>query len=234
MSSSTIFENDRSSGSSGFAKQETSRPFSILSGDARITVDIPAAMWPTAEHQRSSLPVVEQESALDLMIRVLETVGNATFGNASYSNHAESISFLSILFLHLQKTILCDNDIHAAIKDLDPDKQAKVLRTYYQCSSNLASSGHVQFSDMISDSRLLKAVETKEATLFAIFGGQGNVEAYFEELVALVDVYKPLVQTFLLKAARTLASHSESKEALVLRVDPIDLMRWIEDPGKII
>ncbi|KAJ6520570.1 hypothetical protein C8R45DRAFT_1058526 [Mycena sanguinolenta] len=46
-------------------------------------------------------------------------------------------------------------------------------------------------------SALLTAVAAKKASVFALFGGQGTNEVYFDELQSLYDIYKPFVSEFL-------------------------------------
>ncbi|KAJ3252951.1 beta subunit of fatty acid synthetase, partial [Borealophlyctis nickersoniae] len=67
------------------------------------------------------------------------------------------------------------------------------------------------------------------ATLFAIFGGQGNVEDYFSDLVHVSTVYSSLVRPFIAQAAVTLARHSASPEAQKEHATLIDVMGWLEN-----
>ncbi|KAJ1540263.1 hypothetical protein HK405_011521, partial [Cladochytrium tenue] len=65
-------------------------------------------------------------------------------------------------------------------------------------------------------SALVSAVDAGRASLFVAFGGQGNVEDLFDELVTVHAAYERMAAQFLQQAAATLAAHWTSPEALKL------------------
>ncbi|KAI8915921.1 hypothetical protein EDD86DRAFT_221808, partial [Gorgonomyces haynaldii] len=182
------------------------RPFTIRSGDLKLPLQVPQSLLADAEPYRE---IQAFSSELDMTVYLLEKLVQ------------QDAPLLSYVFAYFESKILKGTNVHSLVQDLDRDTQQHILCVYYEAATKLG----VQPTDSV----LIKNVLGKKAHLFAIFGGQGNVEAYFEELQFAYQAYKPLVRAFLLKCSRTLAAHSESNEAIELHVSPIRLMDWLED-----
>jgi hypothetical protein len=74
------------------------------------------------------------------------------------------------------------------------------------------------------------AADDGRAWLSAVFGGQCNVEEYFEELVYIKATYEPIINAFLEHSAQSLQKHSRSDEAVRLHAPRIDLVSWLDKP----
>ena len=69
--------------------------------------------------------------------------------------------------------------------------------------------------------------------LFAIFGGQGNTEDYFEELRELYDTYFPLVEDIIKRAASTLRGLLKSTDGTEkVYTQGLNLLKWLDQPSK--
>lgn len=77
-----------------------------------------------------------------------------------------------------------------------PDVRKSILTSYYVALAKLEAK---KLSDIprAPRSALLKAASKGDASIYALFGGQGTNEVYFDELQTLYDTYKPYVQSFL-------------------------------------
>ncbi|KAL2913765.1 fatty acid synthase alpha subunit Lsd1 [Polyrhizophydium stewartii] len=139
---------------------------------------------------------------------------------------------LSVLFLHFHDRFLRDNHVHVVVRDVSPaSARAAVVRIYYAALAVLLKNGLVARDEFLPRKpALLAAVEWGSVALFPVFGGQGNVEEYFEELVALHRTYDAFSRPLVSRAAVTLAKHSGSPEALALHATPINVLSWLERP----
>ena len=83
-------------------------------------------------------------------------------------------------------------------------------------------------------SRPIKAHESAlfragDAGVYALFGGQGNIEEYFNELREISSVYGGLVDDYLVYCARLLSSLSRDPRAGKVYSKGLDVMRWLQD-----
>ncbi|KAI9088332.1 hypothetical protein DFS34DRAFT_701418 [Phlyctochytrium arcticum] len=163
------------------------------------------------------------------------------------------LAFVAVIFSQLQRK-LKSNDIHAATRDITPvDARTAVLRSYYLAvvalkrhniydeamaqsttsinnNNNNTSSSITSNTSIGKESALFSAAQAGRATIMAVFGGQGNVEEYFDELVSLFTTYEAFARPFLAQAALTLAQHSSSSEAQAQYSTKIDVMGWLQNP----
>lgn len=81
-------------------------------------------------------------------------------------------------------------------------------------------------------SALFKAAQDGEVDVFAIFGGQGNTDDYFEELREIFNIYHGLVFDFLSKIEVQVKSLiSSTSDADKVYTHGFDLINWLEDPS---
>lgn len=126
------------------------------------------------------------------------------------------------------------SDVHnLAISVVDIDQRSAVLRNYFEAFVVLERSGAVDAS-ALKTGKLFDLVEQGKAKVFAIFGGQGNNEVYFNELQTLYDTYRPLVEELLHKSTVSLQSLCE--EAISVGgftnfyVHGLDVLSWLQHP----
>lgn len=132
---------------------------------------------------------------------------------------------LKLVLNEFERHFLHGNDIHALAASLPGIQQKKliVVRSYYaaRASTNRPIKAH--------QSALLRAAEDEESKLFAIFGGQGNIEEYFDELREVYTTYPWFVADFILQSASLLQSLARDPRAEKLFSKGLDVMRWLHN-----
>ncbi|KAG0684342.1 beta subunit of fatty acid synthetase [Pichia californica] len=80
-------------------------------------------------------------------------------------------------------------------------------------------------------SALLKASKSNNANIFAIFGGQGNTDDYFEELREIYSTYNGLISPFLIKVQSKLQQLISSTDDINrVYTDGFDFLNWLKNP----
>ncbi|KAI9352522.1 hypothetical protein DFJ73DRAFT_926469 [Zopfochytrium polystomum] len=214
------------------------RPLIVRNNGVEVSIPVPLALWPVAESVRerfTSLPADENTVAEDNTSFILTSklLSVALEHSAANDQSLDALPFVAVVFLYFHDTFLSSNNIHAITRTLPTTAlKMKVLRTYYSAVTALRRQGLITKSDITSgaSSALLAAVDAGRASIFVVFGGQGNVEDYFDELVNVYNTYEALAAQFLQQAAGTLLTHSSSAEAQKLHVARIDVISWLEKP----
>ncbi|KAG8905251.1 3-oxoacyl-[acyl-carrier-protein] synthase [Tulasnella sp. 403] len=109
---------------------------------------------------------------------------------------------LKSLLSHFTTTFLSEVDIHNLTATYDQDVRKRILSSYFLGLSILETRVPSTQIPRPSPSALFQAAAAGDASLYAIFGGQGTNEVYFDEFQVLYDIYKPYV-TQLITAVST-------------------------------
>lgn len=140
---------------------------------------------------------------------------------------------LSLVLNEFETRYLRGNDIHAVAAALQHDeenpttvsKTKRVVRAYY--AARIAANRPIK----PHSSALFRAARDGDASLYAIFGGQGNTEDYFEELREIYDIYQGLVGEFIRDCgAQLLELSREHPAAEKIYTKGLDLVKWLEQP----
>ena len=174
----------------------------------------------------------EPASAAELLGKFLAYISSVIDSELQFEDVLKStINEFNINFLN-------GNDIHVLAANLlkDTDKFPTTLLKVKQLIKNyiLARSvANLPFGNEKSNASLFNNNE-KDLKLVAIFGGQGNTDDYFQELVELYDTYRPLVSDIVEFAATTLNDLVKNTEgAKKLYTQDFNLMQWLTEPSKI-
>lgn len=136
---------------------------------------------------------VENEITLqpevDLLARFLSFVAQRLSDSQSTKAH---ISLLLHVLTHFVSSYTSDTDIFSFVKPFDPEVRASVLTSFFTARAALEQH-HVADIPKSPASALFSASSEGEASIYALFGGQGTNEVYFDELQTLHDTYKPYV-----------------------------------------
>lgn len=122
-----------------------------------------------------------------------------------------------------------NNDIHNFLVDLlqqDKTNLAKVkimLKNYYIAKDILGLS---------YDKNNSKLFGTKGNSIYAIFGGQGNTDDYFEELRDLYNTYNPLIKDFLIEINNNLNKMLNSIDNDKIYTQGLDFINWLDNIDK--
>lgn len=85
-------------------------------------------------------------------------------------------------FSHFTSTYLSGIDIHSLAASLPTPVRSLLISSFYVAKSKLEIAGLAKSLPKSSESALLKKAVAGESELYALFGGQGMNEVYFDEL----------------------------------------------------
>lgn len=207
--------------------QQSLRPLTLKKGSVEISVLVSAHIWGFAEQLKEEFPTIdntENLSEIELAASFLKFTSDRASKEQVYSPVAKA------LFVNFNNVYLKENNIHAIIKDLPLDVKKSVIKSYYSSRAQLQKSDALSAQDLEpTKSALFEAAKSGDAKLFAIFGGQGNIEEYFDELVDIWETYKGIIQPFVCRMAVVLADYAHGSESKVLHSKGLDILRWLDD-----
>ncbi|KAJ3185516.1 hypothetical protein HDU87_000139 [Geranomyces variabilis] len=175
----------------------------------------------------SANAVEDETTELELAVNVLGIALKA----AAEADGRGKYALVAVIFAHLHSRLLSDNnDIHAVARNFSSESRASIIRTYYLAHTALKRHDLLPPAP-IESSALFAAAKSGRANLLAVFGGQGNVEEYFDELVVLFNTYEAHARNFITQGALTLAHHSSSSEAQANYSSKIDVLGWLANAG---
>ena len=124
-----------------------------------------------------------------------------------------------------ERSFLHGNDIHAFAATLPGIEQKKVVvvRSYY--AARAAAKRPIR----AHQSALVRAAGDEEASIFTVFGGQGNIEEYFEELRDIYTTYPSFVEKLVSDSAELLRSLARNPQAEKMYPKGLDVIRWLHD-----
>ncbi|KAJ5692048.1 hypothetical protein N7462_001471 [Penicillium macrosclerotiorum] len=137
-------------------------------------------------------------------------------------------SYLEVLKLVLnefERAFMRGNDVHAVVAALPGivAKKNQVVEAYY---AGRAAAGR---PTKPYDSALFRAASDEAAGIYTVFGGQGNIEEYFDELRTVYTTYPSFVEDLIVSSAELLQSLSREPEANKLYPKGLDVMKWLQD-----
>ncbi|KAI0749711.1 fatty acid synthase [Daedaleopsis nitida] len=221
--------------SSASAQGITTRPIQIQSGPIRISVPVStqADEWTAAEVLRDEFIHVQTiedaiettaalenttEASVELLSRFLSFVVGKLDEDAQSEAARTSILLKSLKYF--TASYLSSQDIHVIVAAFDTEVRQTVLAAYFQALAALEAK-NVSDIPRAPSSALLSAATRGDASIYALFGGQGTNEVYFDELQILYDIYKPYVSPFL----STITKDESEEESLYTH--GLDVISWL-------
>ncbi|KAK4046932.1 fatty acid synthase alpha subunit Lsd1 [Microbotryomycetes sp. JL201] len=131
-------------------------------------------------------------------------------------------------FTYLVQTFLQDADVHTLAAALTAPIRALVISSYFQARTKLQVAGLASKLPETIDSALLKQAASGDAELYALFGGQGMNEVYFDELQTLFDLYEPLLTPFLSRASEHLSALASAQATTLLYEHSLSALTWLQ------
>lgn len=167
----------------------------------------------------------EPSSVAELVARYLGYVTKRIEeGEDDASGSHEEIA--KLVLNEFERAFLRGNEVHALIATLPGivNKKREVIRCYYaaRAVTNRPLRPH--------ESALLRAAADDQARIYTIFGGQGNIEEYFDELREVFVDYRGMVESLITSSAELLQSLSRDPRAEKLYSKGLDVMGWLSDP----
>ncbi|KAH9945014.1 fatty acid synthase [Epithele typhae] len=220
----------------------TTRPMQIQSGSIRISIPVStqADEWTAAEVLRDDFMHVQStddaidttaalenatEASVELFARFLGFVAEKLDEDAQSDTARTSILLKSIKYF--TSTYLSTQDVHVIVAAFDTEVRKTVLSAYFKSIAALEAK-KVQGIPRAPTSALLSAAKGGDASIFALFGGQGTNEVYFDELQALYDIYRPYVSGFIDTITRdVLLPLVEEAEEDALYTHGLDVVSWL-------
>lgn len=212
------------------------RPITLKHGNLEYTILVPTALHFQAIQLReaflATLPAATDELAQDdepsslpeLVARYLGYI-SLLVDEGEDDAQGSSDELLKLVLNEFERSFLNGNDIHALAASLPGIQQKKlaVIRSYW---SARAATGR---SIKSHDSALFRAAGDGDARIYAIFGGQGNIEEYFDELRDVYTTYHSFVEKLISTSAELLRALSRDPRAEKLYSKGLDVMRWLHN-----
>lgn len=133
---------------------------------------------------------------------------------------------LKLVLNEFERAFLRGNEAHALAATLPGIelKKLEVIRSYYMARavSNRTIKPH--------ESALLRAADDGSAEIYTIFGGQGNIEEYFEELRQIFRTYTGFIGELVSGAAELFQTLSNHPSAEKMFPKGLDIMAWLQSP----
>jgi fatty acid synthase subunit beta, fungi type len=133
---------------------------------------------------------------------------------------------LKLILNEFERAFLRGNEVHALAAGLPgiDSKKLEVIRSYYSARhvANRTIKHH--------ESALFRAADEGSVHLYNIFGGQGNIEEYFEELRELFQTYPSFTSELVTTSAELLQNLSNHPSAEKLFAKGLDIMSWLQNP----
>ena len=212
------------------------RPLTLTHGSLEHTLLIPTALHFHASQLKdrftASLPSPTDELAQDeepsstpeLVARYLGFVAyEVDEGEDDAQGTYDEV--LKLVLNEFERAFTRGNDVHALAASLPGIEQKKliVVQSYYaaRAAANRPIRSH--------ESALFRAAGDDEARIYTVFGGQGNIEEYFDELREVYTTYPSFVGELISSSADLLQSLSRDPRAEKLYPKGLDVMRWLHN-----
>ncbi|KPV74346.1 uncharacterized protein RHOBADRAFT_37342 [Rhodotorula graminis WP1] len=138
---------------------------------------------------------------------------------------------LHAAFTYFAHEYLSTTDVHSLGAALSAPVRTLVISSYFVAKSKLETAGHARTLPKQPQPALLQQASKGTAELYALFGGQGMNEVYFDELQSLYDLYSPLLVPFLTRASEHLVALAAAESSTLLYQHSLDALSWLQDPS---
>ncbi|KAI9301358.1 hypothetical protein BJ944DRAFT_135614, partial [Cunninghamella echinulata] len=162
------------------------RPLSLKQNNTEVSVLVPADIWVSAEQLKEEFPIQTEQDLVASDEEVPEIELSARFLHFVVKRASTESHFLPVaktIFADFGVQYLKNNDVHAMTRSLSSDSTKIVLQAYFAALVVLKKNQVITLEEAKpAQSALFAAAQRGETKIFAIFGGQGNIEEYFDEL----------------------------------------------------
>ncbi len=212
------------------------RPLVLTHGSLEYSYLVPTALHFHASQLKESftatLPAPTDELAQDdepssvgeLVARYLGFIAREV-DEGEYDAQGSYEEVLKLVLNEFERAFLRGNDVHALAASLPGIERKKriVVQSYFaaRAAANRPIKSH--------ESALFRAAGDDAAKLYVVFGGQGNIEEYFDELREVYTTYRPFVEDLVTSSAQMLLTLSRDSRAEKLYSKGLDVMRWLEN-----
>ncbi|KAF7185742.1 Fatty acid synthase subunit beta [Pseudocercospora fuligena] len=214
--------------------QAVSRPLTLTHGSLEYTFLIPTALHFNATQLKDAflhtLPEATEELAQDdEPSSVTELVARYIAFIAKEVEEGEDpelfVEVLKLVLQEFERTFLRGNEVHAIAANLPGIVEKKLVTVQAYYAARAAAKRNIK----AHESALLREASDENAYIYAVFGGQGNIEEYFDELREIYTTYPSLVRDFLSVAAQHLQYLSRDPRAFKSYPKGLDILRWLDN-----
>lgn len=167
------------------------------------------------------------QAEIDLFARFLAF----TSRNIHADSEASRVPRLMVLFRalsHFGATYLSDIDIHSLVSSFDTDSRKLVLSAFFLAYATLQEN-KVEGLPKLPTPSLFALAKEGETSVYALFGGQGINEVYFDELQSLFDIYRPFVEDWIKRAVSEvlIPLAAENHSSTSFYAHGLDVYSWL-------
>lgn len=154
----------------------------------------------------------------------------------SNSIDSEKTDAVKLILSDFETRYLHNQDIHSfaaqwLASEEYPTTSEKInynlIKNYYLGKVYISKDSQIT----VGSSALFNAAAQEKALIYAVFGGQGNTDDYFEELRELYNVYNGLIEEFLLKVQSKVQSLiSSTSDIDRVYTSGFDFINWLQNP----
>lgn len=214
--------------------QASLRPLVLSHGSLEYTLLIPTALHFNASSLKdafgATLPAPTDELAQDdepssvpeLVARYMGFIAREVEEGDDPGSFDE---VLKLILNEFERAFLRGNEVHALAATLPGIGQKKLVtvRSYY------AARAAVDRPIKPHQSALFREADDENAVIYAVLGGQGNIEEYFDELREVYNTYPSFTEDFITAAASHLGNLARDPSAEKLYSKGLDVMRWLNN-----
>jgi fatty acid synthase subunit beta len=215
--------------------QASYRPLTVSHGSLEFTFHINSELHFTAARLKDAfvetLPEPTDELAQDdepssvteLVARYVGFVAKQIEKDSEDDIYLRSLT--QALLTEFERAFLNGNDIHAIAATLPgiSHKKLVTVESYYVARFAIKRGIRPHIS------ALFREADDGQAKLYAIFGGQGNIEEYFEELREVYTTYGIFLEDFIRHSAAHLLALSQDAQAKKSYSKGLDVFRWLHN-----
>ncbi|ODQ45125.1 hypothetical protein PICMEDRAFT_73908 [Pichia membranifaciens NRRL Y-2026] len=220
------------------------RPLSLSHGSLETTILIPSDSYLFYQQLTSdfkkTLPEPTEGFADDDEPSSKSELLTKFLGYVIESNSIEAEKELAVKLIldDFETRYLQSSDIHTFASQLLASEEypttlqkinSNLIKNYFAAKVYLKED----FTSSNVSSALLKAASDDKASIFAIFGGQGNTDDYFEELREIYTTYNGLISGFLSKVQSKMQELiSSTSDIDRVYTDGFDFINWLKNPSQ--
>ncbi|KAF5627600.1 fatty acid synthase subunit beta [Fusarium tjaetaba] len=196
-----------------------------------------------------SVAEADYDVAADLRASFLDSFGSYSEAKSQYHNESFSqlqflLSFIDFVNDSLQQetrqrreilevlrasvqcaedTVLAGNDVHAIVGQLSIPRKDKmnIIRAFFRAKFFLKEPNGAHAS------HLLRSSLDGQSVVYAVFGGQGNGDDYFVEIIELYDTYQHIIEGLVQSASDLFQRLSCNTDFIDCFPEGMDLMSWL-------
>ncbi|KAI1945742.1 beta subunit of fatty acid synthetase [Ophidiomyces ophidiicola] len=166
----------------------------------------------------------EPSSVPELVARYLNFVARHV-EEGEDDSQGSYLELLKLVLNEFERAFMRGNDVHAIAGSLPgiAAKKLLVVEAYYaaRASADRPTKPH--------ESALLRAAAEGDAKIYSVYGGQGNIEEYFDELREVYSTYPSFVEDLISSSAELLQSLARDPDAIKQYSKGMDILRWLHD-----